>query len=102
MVTSGFRNATIIGAVIKLTGESLIDEIKHIPAVAAKGDAVYQKIILAGQIAYSDAYKYVYFVSIAFGVISIVAAAFLGNIEQFMVSLPPEILVLGRLRLILR
>jgi hypothetical protein len=75
--------------------------------VAIKGDAVYQKIILAGQIAYSDAYKYVYFVSIgelrnnlvfgrysnadvvlAFGAVSIIAAAFLGNIEQFMVCYP--------------
>jgi hypothetical protein len=64
MIQTGFTNATIIGAVIQLTGQSLIEEIKLIPAVAAKGPAVYDKIILAGQIAYSDAYKYVYFVSI--------------------------------------
>lgn len=85
MIQTGFRNATIIGAVIKLTGASLIEEISHIPAVHEKGPVVLEKIILAGQMAYSDAYKYVYFVSIAFGVISIVAAAFLGDIDQFMV-----------------
>lgn len=87
MIQTGFKNATIIGAVIKLTGESLIEEISHIPAVREKGSVVLEKIIVAGQIAYSDAYKYVYLVSIAFGVISIIAAAFLGDIDQFMVCL---------------
>lgn len=85
MIQSGFRDATVIGAVIKLTGDSLIEKINHIPAVQEKGPVVLEKIILAGQIAYSDAYKYVYFVSIAFGVVSIAAAAFLGDIDQFMV-----------------
>ncbi|QDS70527.1 hypothetical protein FKW77_010312 [Venturia effusa] len=84
MIQAGLDNPADIGAVIKLTGESLIEEIGRIPAVREKGPVVLQNIILAGQIAYSDAYKYIYFVSIAFGVISIVAAGFLGDIDKFM------------------
>lgn len=40
--------------------------------------------VYAGQVAYSDAYKYVYLVSIAFGGVSIIAALFLGDISKYM------------------
>ena len=38
----------------------------------------------AAQIAYAESYAYVYYASIAFGVISIIAAAFLGDINAYM------------------
>ena len=41
-------------------------------------------VVAAGQIAYAEAYKYVYYVSIAFGTISIIAACFLGDISKYM------------------
>jgi len=57
----------LFAEVIVLTGESLIDKIKDIPQVAAamvKNPQAYDAIVIAGQVAYADAYKYVYYVSI--------------------------------------
>ncbi|KAJ5772436.1 hypothetical protein N7520_002965 [Penicillium odoratum] len=73
----------VITEVIQLTGASLLDEIKEIPGIAGN-DAAYQIVVEAGQMAYAESYKYVYFVSIAFGVISIIAACFLGDISKYM------------------
>jgi Fungal trichothecene efflux pump (TRI12). len=41
-------------------------------------------VVGAGQIAYAEGYKWVYYVSIAFGGVSIVAACFLGDIQKYM------------------
>ena len=41
-------------------------------------------VVYAGQLAYAEAYKYVYYVSIAFGGVSIIAACFLGDISKYM------------------
>lgn len=71
----------LISEVIELTGASLIEEIKDLPGVAGVPGA-WEAIILAGQTAYAESYVYVYLVSIAFGVISIVAALFLGDISK--------------------
>lgn len=79
----GITDPTVIGEVIELTGASLLDEIKGIPGIAGN-ETAYEMVVLAGQIAYSESYKYVYYVSIAFGVVSIVAACFLGNITKYM------------------
>jgi hypothetical protein len=49
--------------IIALTGASLLDSIKEIPQVAAAPGA-YEAIVHAGQIAYTLAYRYVYYVSI--------------------------------------
>lgn len=40
-------------------------------------------VVFAGQLAYAEAYKYVYYVSIAFGAVSIIAACFLGDINKY-------------------
>ena len=40
--------------------------------------------MLAGQVAFADSYKYVYYTSIAFGAVSIIAACFLGDISAYM------------------
>jgi hypothetical protein len=65
VVKAGLKpDPVVIGEIITLTGQSLIDRIKDIPAVAAAGPKAYDAIIIAGQIAYADAYKYVYYVSI--------------------------------------
>ena len=47
-------------------------------------DALTSSVVRAGQVAYAEAYVYVYYVSIAFGAISIVAACFLGDIGKYM------------------
>jgi hypothetical protein len=43
-------------------------------------------VVTAGQLAYAESYKWVYYVSIVFGVISILASCFLGNITKYMTN----------------
>lgn len=82
--TLGITNITAITEAIALTGGSLIEEIKLIPAIATSPhgvDFAYETVVTAGQVAYAESYRYVYLVSIAFGIVSIVASLFLGNID---------------------
>lgn len=79
-------NITDVGAiteVIELTGVALLDEIKLIPGIAGN-ETAYQMVVGAGQLAFAESYKWVYYVSIAFGVICIAASCFLGDIKQYM------------------
>lgn len=73
----------VITEAIEYTGASLLAPIAELPGVAGVPGA-YEGIVLAGQLAYAEAYKYVYYTSIAFGGISIVAACFLGDIGKYM------------------
>jgi hypothetical protein len=57
------KNKHLIEEIITLTGNSLINRIKHIPEVAAHPGA-WDTIVAAGRLAYADAYRYVYYVSI--------------------------------------
>ena len=83
----GIIDQSAITQAITLTGASLLDEIKTIPAVANSpvgAEVAYETIVAAGQIAYAESYGYVYLVSIAFGAVAILSSLFLGNIDQFM------------------
>ncbi len=72
-----------ITTIAQLTGASLIDDILYVPGV--DGNVTKWNILVAaGQLAYSQAYPYVYYTSIAFGCISIIAACFLGDISKYM------------------
>jgi hypothetical protein len=75
-------NATYITEAIALTGASLTNELRLIPGL--ESDAAWNAVIEAGKMAYAASYKYVYYVSIAFGSVSIIAACFLGDIEKYM------------------
>lgn len=67
MVTQyNITDKAIIGKAIALTGASLLPEIGKLPGVEGVPGA-YDAIVLAGQMAFAHAYKYVYLVSIAFG-----------------------------------
>ncbi|KAI2787147.1 hypothetical protein POX_f07510 [Penicillium oxalicum] len=84
MVTElNITSVEAITEVIELTGASLLTEIQKIPGIAGN-ETAYQMVVGAGQIAYAEAYKWVYYVSIAFGIVSIVAACFLGDITKYM------------------
>lgn len=86
MVTQlNITDVAVIGEVIELTGASLLEEIRHVPGIAGNEQG-YQAVILAGQTAYAEAYKWVYYASIAFGVVSILASCFLGNISKYMTN----------------
>jgi hypothetical protein len=54
---------SVIEETIKLTGQSLIKNIRRIPEVAAHPGA-WEAIVVAGRLAYADSYRYVYYVSI--------------------------------------
>lgn len=75
-------NVTLITEAIGYTGASLLPLLNTIPGIADVPGA-YETVVLAGQMAYAEAYKWVYYVSIAFGAVSIVAALFLGDIGEY-------------------
>lgn len=76
-------NPAYIAEAVELTGASLLDEIRHIPGIAGN-EAAYNAVVTAGQIAYAESYKWVYYASIGFGGVSIIAALFLENIGDYM------------------
>jgi hypothetical protein len=78
----GITSIAAITEIINLTGAGLINDIRLVPG--AESDEAWNAIVLAGQIAYAHSYKYVYYVSIAFGSISIIASLFLKNIDHYM------------------
>lgn len=79
----GITNATYIKEAIVLTSVSLLQPISLIPGIAGNATA-YGIVVRAGQVAFAEAYHWVYLVSIAFGGVSIVAALCLGDINQYM------------------
>lgn len=83
MVELGITNVTYITEAITLTGASLIDELYAIPGITGN-ETAWKLVVSAGQIAYAESYVYVYYTSIAFGTISIIAACFLGDISKYM------------------
>lgn len=71
----------VIHAIAELTGASLLDEI--LPLVG-NNITIWNEVVRAGQEAYAEAYPWVYYVSIAFGVVSILASIGLGDISKYM------------------
>jgi hypothetical protein len=95
MVTKlNITSPKVIEEAIVITGASLLPLLQELPGIKGVPGA-YEAVVFAGQVAYAEAYKYVYYVSIAFGAVSIIAACFLGDISKYMddhvavVSLPP-------------
>jgi len=79
----GIYNFSTITQIGELTGASLINEILMVPGV--DGNVTKWEILVhAGQHAYASSYPYVYYSSIAFGGVSIIAALFLGDISKYM------------------
>lgn len=83
MLKFGIKNKTLIREAILITGSSILPALKTIPGIGPN-ETRYEALVLAGQMAYAASYKYVYYASIAFGSISIIAACFLGDISRFM------------------
>lgn len=83
MLKFGIKNKTLIAHAIEITGASILEELREIPGIG-QNETRYRALVLAGQMAYAASYKYVYFTSIAFGAVSIIAACFLGDISKFM------------------
>jgi hypothetical protein len=76
-------NPDTIRLAIELTGASLINEIKHLPGINGN-ETFWREVVVAGQEAYASAYPWVYYASVAFGGVAIIASIFLGDISQYM------------------
>ncbi|KAF2675367.1 putative MFS drug efflux pump [Microthyrium microscopicum] len=79
---AGIIDKATIAEIINLTAAGLVDAIREVPGV--KTDAAWESIVVAGQEAYAKSYPYVYYVSIAFGGVAIIASLFLGDIKKYM------------------
>lgn len=80
-VANNITDIASITEIATLTGNSLLNEI--LPLVG--GDrVVWERLVSAGQDAFAEAYPWVYYVSIGFGAVAIVASVFLGDIGAFM------------------
>ncbi|KAK0633593.1 major facilitator superfamily domain-containing protein [Immersiella caudata] len=77
----GITNPEEIGQIIGMTAESLIDEIRSLRGM--EDEAAYQSIVEAGQLAYTNAYPLVFYASIGFGAVSILASLFLEDVSEF-------------------
>ena len=76
-------SVAVITEVAELTGASLINDILFLPGVDGNV-TIWNALVLAGQESYAAAYPYVYYASIAFGGVAIIASAFLGDINKYM------------------
>lgn len=81
-ITSPAELTELVG----LTASGLLPVIKTLPGVAGAKDPqlAYDTLVYAGQETFAYAYPYVYYVSLAFGCISIICAAFIGDISKYM------------------
>lgn len=80
-VINGITNKAVIAQSITLTSAGLLPAIRKLPGMT---DKAYAAIVHAGQEAYAESYPWVYYVSIAFGGVSIICSLFLGNIKKYM------------------
>ena len=80
---NGILKEASIKAIAGLIGASLTGQILDVPGV--DGNVTKWKLIVhAGELAYAEAYPYVYYASIAFGCVAIAASCLLGDINKYM------------------
>lgn len=79
----GITDVAYITEAIQLTGLSLLDGLRGIPGIG-NNETAYEIVVAAGEVAYAESYKFVYYASIGFGAVSVVAACFLGDIGKYM------------------
>ena len=84
MVDNHVNNATLIKEAIELTGASLTEQI--LPLVDGN-ETIWAEVVRAGQVGFSDSYAWVYYSSIAFGGMSILASLCLADISQYIDNL---------------
>lgn len=82
-ILNNIFDPTVITEAAQLTGASLINDILALPGVDGNV-TIWNAIVLAGQEAYASSYPFVYYSSIAFGAVAIIASCFLGDISKYM------------------
>lgn len=79
-VVSGLREEDV-AKVVNATVASLLPQMRGIQGVTPE---IYDWLVRAGQLAYAEAYPYVYYCSIGFGVVSAIASLFVDDVSQYM------------------
>ena len=74
----------LITDVIVLTAQSRTEAIADLPGIGGANTSFYRAVIAAGQEAYAEAYPYVYYSSIGFGIVSMIASLFMDDIGMYM------------------
>ncbi|KAL5366016.1 putative MFS drug efflux pump [Aspergillus floccosus] len=72
-----------IATAIQITSSSLLESLREIPGIGSN-DTAYETLVTAGQVAFAESYKWVYYASIGFGGVSVIAAFMLGDISPYM------------------
>lgn len=80
MVTRlGIKDPVAIKEAIEMIGHALLEDLEHVPGLDSP--LKIAAVVKAGKLAFAESYKWVYYVSIAFGAVSIIASCFLGDIS---------------------
>ncbi|KAK1826689.1 fungal trichothecene efflux pump [Podospora conica] len=82
---SGITNITRIITIGEMTGHGLLEDMAMLPEFtdAIDGKAKYDYIVGVGQVAFANVYPWVYYCSIGFGAVSVIASLFLEDISEF-------------------
>ena len=80
----GINNITRIVEIGHMTGAGLIEEMAQLPEFSGEdGKEKFSVVVAAGQVAFANAYPWVYYCSIAFGGLAVFASLFLEDISEF-------------------
>ena len=80
-------NVTLVTELVTAAGNGQFQLLRNMTDQFESTPNAYPVIIGATQVAFAHAYRWVYYISIAFGVITFVCSCFLGDIKKYMVSL---------------
>ena len=89
-------NATLVTELVTAAGNGQFALLREMTDQFQNTPHAYDVIIGATQVAFADAYKWVYYISIAFGGITFICSCFLGDIKKYMVS-PPSFTAVPKL-----
>ncbi|KAM7221053.1 MFS drug efflux pump [Rhypophila decipiens] len=78
-ISVGITDKTLIGEIIGLTAISRIEVLRHLPGL--EDPEKWNVVVAAGRQAYASAYPWVFYCSIAFGMVSVIASLFLEDIS---------------------
>ncbi|KAL1843908.1 hypothetical protein VTJ49DRAFT_6851 [Mycothermus thermophilus] len=77
----GIVDPKVVHEAVGLTAHSLVAELRHLPGIEGN-ETVWEQIVAAGQQGYASAYPWVYYCSVAFGGVAVIASLFLRDISD--------------------
>ena len=77
-------NVTLVTELVTLAGNGQFNQLRAVTDTFQDTPNAYNVIIGATQVAFAQAYRWVYYISIAFGCLTFICACFLGDIKKYM------------------